>query len=316
MRFAVDPWDPSYGISNDAEGNEEAATVGLETERSLAEWAPVSPRVVPSGRPIAFVDGVRRVEARLWIEGGDGMVPGVCASWAAGVVCCTAETASVPWEAVEVGRTLAAPVPLELLEPVVTRHARYLPAPARGPKPEDLWLAVQHEMGSAEGRVARVVLEARPDALIVVDGPLPATDLRGDVAGLIKSHHVRYLPEGPAGRTLAELEPGQRTPLFTIGSGGFARHSWYVKLPGDASAIVPLAGVVRCEVAVARTGESLVRFADELTAELPRFASSAHKDRRAPQNLTPIAGLERRLRHLLGDPAVLYRSLRQAATRN
>ena len=37
------------------------------------------------------------------------------------------------------------------------------------------------------------------------------------------------------------------------------------------------------------------------------------KDPRAPQNLYPIAGLERELRRRLGDPALLYRSLRAAA---
>ena len=38
---------------------------------------------------------------------------------------------------------------------------------------------------------------------------------------------------------------------------------------------------------------------------LPRFASSPYKDPRAPQNLTPIAGLERKLRGMLGDQRLL-----------
>ena len=46
---------------------------------------------------------------------------------------------------------------------------------------------------------------------------------------------------------------------------------------------------------------------------LGRFASVAYKDSRAPQNLYPIAGLERELRRRLGDPRVLYRALRQSA---
>lgn len=43
------------------------------------------------------------------------------------------------------------------------------------------------------------------------------------------------------------------------------------------------------------------------------MASSPHKDPRAPQNLVPIGGLERELRHRLGDQQLLYRSLRGAA---
>jgi hypothetical protein len=46
---------------------------------------------------------------------------------------------------------------------------------------------------------------------------------------------------------------------------------------------------------------------------LPRFASVPYKDPRAPQNLVPIAGLERRLRSLLGDARLLQRSLARAA---
>jgi hypothetical protein len=44
-----------------------------------------------------------------------------------------------------------------------------------------------------------------------------------------------------------------------------------------------------------------------------RYASAAHKDPRAPQNLYPVGQLERKLHHLLGDRELLYRSLRVAA---
>jgi hypothetical protein len=46
---------------------------------------------------------------------------------------------------------------------------------------------------------------------------------------------------------------------------------------------------------------------------LGRFASTEYKDSRAPQNLYPIAGLERELRRRLGEPNLLYRALRRAA---
>jgi len=48
---------------------------------------------------------------------------------------------------------------------------------------------------------------------------------------------------------------------------------------------------------------------------LQRYASAGYKDSRAPQNLYPIAGLERALRRRLGDPGVVYRALRAAAGR-
>jgi hypothetical protein len=91
----------------------------------------------------------------------------------------------------------------------------------------------------------------------------------------------------------------------------WTRHSWYVRLPGPGGA--PLAGVVRCECPADVAPEALTVLADLTAAVLPRYASEAHKDPRAPQNLYPIAGLERDLRHRLGDPQVLYRALRVAS---
>jgi hypothetical protein len=53
--------------------------------------------------------------------------------------------------------------------------------------------------------------------------------------------------------------------------------------------------------------------ADTVTLSLPRYASRPHKDTRAPQNLYPIAGLERALRRRLGDATLLQRALRRSA---
>jgi hypothetical protein len=57
-----------------------------------------------------------------------------------------------------------------------------------------------------------------------------------------------------------------------------------------------------------------VRLADSSAMTLPRLASIPYKDPRAPQNLLPIGGLERRLRALLGDARLLHRALRLATS--
>jgi hypothetical protein len=126
---------------------------------------------------------------------------------------------------------------------------------------------------------------------------------------MVKTHHVAYL-RGDAATVLAALAPGERTPAFTIGST-WTRHSWYVRLPGAGDA--PLAGVVRCECPADIGVPRLTALADLTALVLPRFASQAHKDGRAPQNLYPIAGLERELRRRLGDPALVHRGVRAAA---
>ena len=51
-----------------------------------------------------------------------------------------------------------------------------------------------------------------------------------------------------------------------------------------------------------------------MTATLAPLRVQPHKDARAPQNLYPIGGLERVLRHRLGDAQVCYRALRRRAT--
>jgi hypothetical protein len=93
--------------------------------------------------------------------------------------------------------------------------------------------------------------------------------------------------------------------------GRWSKFSWYMRLPGGVGH--PWAGVVRCESTADQELDEVVKLADKVTATLPRFASDAHKDPRAPQNLYPIAGLERELRRRLGDPQLLYRGLRRAA---
>jgi len=75
----------------------------------------------------------------------------------------------------------------------------------------------------------------------------------------------------------------------------------------------PWSGVVRAECPANLNVPAAAALADIVTAALPRFASAPHKEARAPQNLYPIAGLERELRRRLGDEALLYRALRRAA---
>ena len=61
------------------------------------------------------------------------------------------------------------------------------------------------------------------------------------------------------------------------------------------------------------TVEAAVGLAALSQVTLVRYASTEYKDSRAPQNLYPIAGLERALRRRLGEPGLLYRALRRAA---
>jgi hypothetical protein len=310
VRFRVDPWSVEYGTSVDGELAPTPVEVNPEIEVTASAWAPVPPPPSLDGAATAiFVDGVRRVDARVWIAGaGEGDVePGVCASYAAGAVrCAPAEPATLVDARVERGVFSASPH----AEPIATRCGDYGVHMAGGPTPEELWRALQGRMERLEVVAAETACETVPDGtLLVVDGPLRGRGHVPGAVGVVKTHGVAYLPP-ELHRVVSRLAPGERTPVFTIG-GGFARHSWYLRLPGGADA--PWSGVVRVECGADLAPAEVVHRATAVGAILPRFASSPHRDARAPQNLTPIGGLERALRRRLGDPSLMYRALAVAA---
>jgi hypothetical protein len=305
MRFTVDPWDPGYGASVQSDLAESTSVPITDVECSDEEWRPLTPdgRALPADTAL-FVDGVRRIEARAWIEGGIEPVPGVFASWAAGVVRCDG-TARV--EAIEVARGVFAPS--AALDDISSSCGRFVANPTTNARPETLNTKINTCMTEVEARIAERTRRCGSE-LIVLDGPLrESTKELRDAVGVVKSHDVKYLPTA-LDRVVGDLLAGERTPVFALNTR-FPKFSWYLRLPGPKGG--PWAGIVRCEASAALRADAAILLADRVAATLPRFASEPHKDPRAPQNLYPIAGLERSLRHRLGDPAVLYRSLRVAA---
>ena len=97
------------------------------------------------------------------------------------------------------------------------------------------------------------------------------------------------------------------------GIADYQRYSWYLRLTdvGGHS----WTGVVRCEASGALPLREVVGMANRTAAVLPAVASPLHLDPRAPQNLVPIAALERELRHRMGDAAMVNRGLRAAVER-
>ena len=166
-------------------------------------------------------------------------------------------------------------------------------------------------MGEAELAAAEAACAAGDVDLVVLDGPLRGRQHLSGAVGYVKTHHVTYLP--PERTRWSAGSPPASAARSSPSGTTWSRISWYFRLPG-APAGLPGQGIVRGECPVAMTvARRRWTRADMVTAGLPRFASAAHKDGRAPQNLYPIAGLERELRHRLGDPQLLYRALRVAA---
>jgi hypothetical protein len=312
--YTVDPWDPGYGIAygDELDDREPAAALDLSVEQPAESWHPVTPD--PSGpRPpcVLFLDGVRRIDARVWVHGaGPHPVPGIAASLAAGIVRCDGVAARVA--DVRIDRSLYSAAAAS--DDLHTRHATYVTRPvprAAAPAgPDALSLAVQRRLAELEVELATACRSgAGTGGLLVVDGPLRAHATHvTNAVGYVKTHRVPYLPP-PQAATIAGMAPGQRSPVFAM-TTSWPRHSWYLCLAGGGGA--PWSGIVRLECPTDLPPPAAIALADLTARLLPPLASTPHKDPRAPQNLIPIGGLERHLRHRLGDAALLYRALRQA----
>ena len=369
MRFSVDGWDPSYGASLELEGQLEESTARIDAavELPVDRWRPIDPDTTgPLPEALLFVDGVRRVEAQVWIDGEPrsaggvpvaglpvagvpvagvpvaglrdagvpaaaqaGDLPGeataaLCASYAAGVVCCCAAGAHLVVAKLRRGLFSVAPHASDILTRAGGYKAHHVRIKRAGaPVMATLSQSLQGRLAEVEAIAAAEARGMSGDAgaappghpgnsasdLLIVDGPLRGRDRLPRALGYIKSHHATYLPP-ELNALVATLTPGQRTPAFHMGTS-WDRHSWYLRLPGPTGA--PWSGVVRIECAADLPVTEVTRLAGLSQRSLGRFASASYKDSRAPQNLYPIAGLERELRRRLGDPRLLYRALREAA---
>jgi hypothetical protein len=312
MRWHVDQWSPAYGSpfeQDDAAGPsaESSAQVDTQVEVPDEAWqAKDPPGDVRAPDVVLLVDGVRRIDATLWTDEGDGVShPGLAASYAAGVVRCDLRSGRadlVDWQ-VDRGLFTTSPAATD----VSAGQVRYRARQVNVSDPSKLAIAVQAPLTELEVAVSTRVRESTEDDadLLVVDGPLRKRRGLARTVGYIKTQRGNYLSAAHTA-VVTGLRAGQRSPVFKVGTA-WGGYSWYLRLPGRGGA--PWAGMVRVECSTELSKQEAIHLADLSTVTLPRFASTAYKDPRAPQNLIPIAGLERRLRGLLGDPRLLHRSL-------
>jgi len=308
-KIYVEGWAPEYGtpLQPDEQLSDDLSANVDEQVEVDGPWSPID-GVDDGVETVAFVDGVRRVDARLTLISDDGPAAGMCGTYAVG---------AVTWDRLQ-RRSEVTSVRVERL--ALFGGGAGAVMPSAGPQlsyrsesvaESDPGALIQRFHGAM--RKAEAVLSeelAQTGQFVIADGPI--NDLSAtEKVGYIKSHRVFYL--GPErSEVIGRLRPGQRTPLFLIGAGGaYPRYSWYLRL-ADVPGGHAWSGVARAELSSALDLATTQRVAGRATALLPIVASPLHVDARAPQNLVPIAALERELRRHMGDPAFVYRALRGA----
>jgi len=303
----VEDWQASYGspyLVVPDEGNDEGSAQLAEDGGTLT----VHDGTVPEEPRLAFVDGVRRVEASLYqVDDGTGEIArGVAGAHACGAV--LVENGATP----VYGPTL------------VTRHVIFgsgvrssLPEVAGGwewqassvaaTDPDAPLVELQTRMRHAEGELAESL--CGDGWFTVVDGPLTYVRSRDlPVVGYVKTHRRMLLATADHLQVSRLLDVGQRTSLFAHGD----RYSAYVRIATPDAQSGPWSGIVRLELPQSAGLLDCARRASGVAGLLPRFAGVRHRDPRAPQNLQPVGALEKHLRHLLGPADYAARAVRDA----
>jgi uncharacterized protein len=315
MRIAVEAWSPDFGTGLDLGEPDEVSVEKVETGCEVEDWRAIAPRRQPSSdRRTAFVDGTRRIDARVFVmDGGGGAVSGVAGSVGVGAVVCDVNGNGRRAECARLGISRYLAVGEGLSQSLSAGPGlEYQGLPVPGRSTETLVDEVHNSMRAREADVARVMADS--GHLVFADGPLAVVDPGArSIIGFIKAHARRYLPADKEA-VLTSLGCGERTPVFAFGELR-ARYSWYLRLCPPEDGTHGWFGIVRCEAPAALPMNRVIEMADASAALLPGFASRPFWDKRAPQNLVPIAGLERRLRHLMGERELVYRMIRSAAKR-
>jgi hypothetical protein len=305
-RLRLDPWPGDYesGIPLD---ETEISDAQVDSRVECSEWGAIDPVQELSG-DVYFVDGVRRVEARVLLEqaGVTGLTHGLFGSLATGAVRCGSNAA---FDSVVVKRLFVLGHGIERSENfrIGSMSLSFDPHPISDNAPAPAMAALQNRMRTEEAELGESL--AAQGACVFADGPLTYFSAsRHPMAGVIKRIVQPYLSASEFA-LVEKLQLGQRTPLFALRDGKSDRYSWYLRVASCRRVDHPLAGVLRVEMRAAAGLDRARHIADGTARLLPAFASTSARDPRAPQNLLPVGALEDELRRRLGDALSIRRGI-------
>lgn len=310
MRIGVETFGPQVGSAYLIDPDDHADGNAPVEEEPDGRMRLRDPDPAAAGdMPVAFVDGVRRGDARLSISRpGGAMAVGVAGAHGVGAVVC--EQGLPPrFDRLETTRLVVWGEGEHVALPDVPGGYAWECVSVPTAHPDAPLNALQERMREAERHLAESLCVA--GMLTIIDGPLHY--LRSSdrpVVGYVKTHHRAVLPRDEH-RRVPDLRPGQRTSLFAKRAEIYA---CYLRLADPPPWGGPWTGIVRLDLPSATGVAAAAGAADNAALLLPRYASVAHRDSRAPVNLQPVGALESRLRHLLGDAGLAVRAIRAAAS--
>ncbi|MEX2392353.1 MAG: DNA double-strand break repair nuclease NurA [Dehalococcoidia bacterium] len=309
MTLRLDPWTPSYESALQVEEEDAGGVPNVKHFVETDDWRVIEPTPPePFPESVFFIDGVRRIDTGVVDEADGGIAYGLLGSFAAGATVHRGGRAEIYRELIERRVVLGAgreQDPIRVPAGSVTLH--YEPSSTPENSRSKVVAEIQVLMRKLEGDLGREI--AQQAALTFVDGPLTyLLPLEEPILGYVKTHSRYYV--GPdLMPVLNALTTGTRTPVFQFGSEGVGRYSWYTRVGPRRALDYSMAGVVRVEISSTVGAQTAARYADLSTAILPRFATTAAWDPRAPQNLYPVSALESRLHQRMGDREFVRRSI-------
>lgn len=306
-KLLLDPWSPDYEAPVQTGGPDTATTGEIDPTVETADWKAVCPSATVQPKRICFVDGVRRVEARVLAQDDDRLIHGLFSS--AGAGCVVSEGGIADYDRIKISRYLILGAGRQKTESVAagTQIIEFKGVASPGDSQDELMNCLQNLMRTDEVTLAEGFLGA--GTYVFADGPLNFFSAATDpLVGVIKRIYLPYL-DAPHFSLVSRLQRGERTPLFSIRDGKYDRYSWFQRLAMPRAMEHGLAGIVRLEVRAALGLEQASEIANFAALRLPEFASTAVRDPRAPQNLVPVGALEEQLRHRLGDVITIRRAI-------
>jgi len=307
-----DPRPVGYDSVVNAMPEDDESTTVVDDAFEMGEWRAVAPEAPASPPRLVFIDGVQQYDARFSAEGEGWPIPGILATYAAGAICPAADEPlselTVQRAAILARAARPSPIAIRLASTAFTYH----PEPAAGDDPAALESKLNHLRAEIEASIARRFV-GHGDAFVVVDGRLPP-DVSGAV-GLIKTPQRVPIAAESQVRVLRELRTGERSPVFIRQRSDRRYYSWFICLRTPGPHDVALSGLAMVEMDESASRDDVMRAATLTASLLPRYAPSAHRDPRSPQNLLPVGQLERELRRRMGQREFVARLIREAFAR-